>query len=275
MNAPLITLNDGNQMPQLGYGLWQVPDDVAVNSVLTAFKAGYRSVDSAQIYQNESGLGKAIQESGLNPAELFITTKIWNEEQGYDKTLRSFDVSMEKLGLSKLDLLLIHWPSPHRGLYTETWKALIQLKKDKRVSSIGVSNFRAEDLTKIIDETGVTPAINQIELHPHFQQKQLRNLHKKLGIQTECWSPLGQGHVIEDDIIRKIADKYKKSPAQIIIRWHLDMGFVVIPKSVTPTRIVENFDVFDFKLNGDDLATIEAMDKTDGRIGPDPETAAF
>lgn len=275
MKSPLITLNDGNKMPQLGYGLWQVPDDVAVNSVLTAFKAGYRSVDSAQIYQNETGLGLAIKESGLNPSELFITTKIWNEEQGYDKTMRSFDVSMQKLGLDKLNLLLIHWPSPHRNLYSETWKALIQLQKDKRVTSIGVSNFRAEDLNKIVQESGVVPAINQIELHPHFQQQELRALHKKLGIQTECWSPLGQGHVIEDDIIRKIADKYKKSPAQVIIRWHLDMGFVVIPKSVTPTRIAENFDVFDFKLDADDLQTIEEMDNAEGRIGPDPATAAF
>lgn len=270
-----ITFNDKHIMPQLGFGLWQVSDEDAEKSVLEAFKVGYRSIDSAQIYQNESGLGEAIKKSGLRKEDLFITTKIWNDEQGYDKTMKSFDVSMKKLGLETLDLLLIHWPSSHRGLYVETWKALIQLKSDKRVQSIGVSNFTISNLQKIIDETSVVPVVNQIELHPHFQQKELRNFHAKVGIKTEAWSPLGQGQVIKDPIIAKIAQKYGKTPAQVILRWHLDNGLIVIPKSVTPSRIAENFDVFDFKLDESDMKTIEKLDSPDGRIGPNPDTANF
>ncbi len=274
MQNQKIVFNDGHSIPQLGFGLWQVTEG-AVDVVLEALKVGYRSIDGAQIYHNESALGEAIKKSGIKHEELFITTKIWNDEQGRDKTLRSFDVSMEKLGLDKLDLLLIHWSSPHRNLYTETWKALIEIKNSGRVKSIGVSNFHEDHLLKIIDATSVVPVVNQIELHPYFQQKTLRSFQEKLGIKTECWSPLGQGHVIKDPMIKKIADKYKKSPAQIIIRWHIDMGFIVIPKSVTPSRIKENFDVFNFKLSPEDLSEIEKLDDVNGRVGPNPSTAAF
>lgn len=270
-----IKLRDGNSMPQLGFGMWQVPDDVATSSVLEAFKAGYRSIDSAQIYENETGLGRAIKESGLPRNEMFITTKIWNAEQGFDTTMKSFEVSMKKLGLDTLDLLLIHWPSPHRNLYVETWKALVELQKSKRVTSIGVSNFRISDLERIINETSVVPAINQIELHPRFQQKELREFHKKHKIQTESWSPLGQGQLINDEIISKIAKKHKKSNAQVILRWHIQQDLIAIPKSVTPSRITENFQIFDFNLDADDMSEILRMDDKEGRIGPDPGTATF
>lgn len=271
----MITFNDKHIMPQLGFGLWQVTDEEAEQTVQEAFKVGYRSIDSAQIYQNESGLGRAIKNSGLNRQDLFITTKIWNEEQGYDKTLASFDISMQKLGLEQLDLLLIHWPSSHRSLYVETWKALIQLKKDNRVKSIGVSNFTQTNLQKIIDETSVVPVVNQIELHPHFQQRELREFHSKVGIKTECWSPLGRGQVLTDPVIGTIAAKHGKTPAQIIIRWHIENGFIVIPKSVTPSRIAENFNVFDFKLSDGDMREIEKLDNKEGRTGPNPDTAQF
>ena len=275
MHIPLIKLHDGNAIPQLGYGLWQVSDEETERVCVEAMKVGYRSIDCAQIYQNEMGLGRAIKSSGVKRDDLFITTKIWNSEQGYDNTLKSFDVSMKKLGLEKLDLLLIHWPSPHRDSYVETWKALIQLKKDKRVHSIGVSNFQTEHLQKIMDATSVAPVINQIEVHPRFQQKALRAFHEKNEIKTEAWSPLGQGQVIADPVIRKIADKHNRTPAQIILRWHLDKGLIAIPKSVTPSRIQENFKVFDFSLDPSDSTHIEKMDDLKGRIGPNPDNAEF
>ena len=275
MLIPTIKLNDHTSIPQLGFGLYLVPDEDTNSSVQQAFKSGYRSIDSAQIYQNEAGLGKAIKEGGLKRDELYITTKIWNSEQGYDSTLKSFDVSMNKLGLEKLDLLLIHWPSAHRGLYVETWKAMIQLQRNGRVKSIGVSNFAIEHLTKILDATSVVPVINQVELHPHFQQNELRAFHEKNNIKTEAWSPLGQGKVIADPVIKKIAEKYKKTPAQIILRWHMDNGLIAIPKSVTPSRIQENIQIFDFKLGPADLEMISRLDDKKGRIGPDPVTAEF
>ncbi len=274
MNAQ-ISFHDGHKISQLGFGMWQVAEATAVETLLVAMKAGYRAIDCAQIYHNEAPLGEAIKKCGLKRSDLYITTKIWNEEQGRDKTLTSFDVSMKKLGLEKLDLLLIHWPSPHRNLFTETWKTLIEIKKSGRVDSIGVSNFREEDLKKIMDASGVIPVVNQIELHPRFQQKTLRAYHEEFGIRTESWSPLGQGHVIADPVLKKIADKHKKTSAQVIIRWHIESGLIVIPKSVTPERIRENFDVFDFKLDADEMKLIEKMDDKNGRIGPDPGTAAF
>lgn len=275
MLMPTIKLNDHNSIPQLGFGLWQVTDDETTASVKEAFKAGYRSIDSAQVYQNEAGLGRAIKEGGVKREELFITTKIWNSEQGYDSTLKSFDVSMNKLGLEKLDLLLIHWPSAHRGLYVETWKAMIQLQRNGRVKSIGVSNFAIEHLNKIMEATPVVPVINQIELHPHFQQNELRAFHDQHQIKTEAWSPLGQGKVLADPVLKKIADKHGKSPAQIILRWHMENGLIAIPKSITPARIQENIKVFDFKLDASDLAAITKLDDKKGRIGPDPVTAEF
>lgn len=273
--VPTIKLNDGNLMPQLGFGLWQVSDDQAEAATLEAFKAGYRSIDSAAIYGNEAGLGRAIAKSGLNRSDLFITTKLWNTEQGYDKALKAFEDSRKKLGVEKVDLYLVHWPSPQRGLFVESWKALVDLQKQGVVKSIGVSNFTTDHLQQIMDATGVAPTLNQVELHPEFQQKELVTFHQKHGIQTECWSPLGQGQTLQNPTIKNIAKKHGKSAAQVIIRWHLQSGFIVIPKSVTPSRIQENFQVFDFKLDGDDTAMIAKLDSATGRIGPDPVKADF
>lgn len=275
MKVKAVELNDGNSMPQLGYGLWQVPDEETEKVVTDAIRIGYRSIDSAQVYGNEHGLGRAIKSCGLPRKELYITTKIWNSEHGYDSTLKSFEGSMKKLGTEYLDLLLIHWPAPKKNLYVETWKALVQLKKDGRVRSIGVSNFYPEHIEKIIDATSFIPAVNQVELHPRFQQLELRSFHEKHNIRTESWSPLGQGKVIADEVIRKIAEKHGKTPAQVIIRWHLENNLIAIPKSVTPSRIEENFNVFGFSLDERDLKDIASMNDKNGRIGPDPMTADF
>jgi 2,5-diketo-D-gluconate reductase A len=236
---------------------------------------GYRHIATAAIYENEAGVGEGLRASGIGRQEVFITTKLWNADQGLDAALKGFDRSMQRLGLEVLDLYLIHWPSPRRGLYVDSWRALVRLHEERRVRSIGVSNFDAEQLQRIIGETGVTPVLNQIELHPHFQQRALIQTHQALGIATESWSPLGQGKALADPVIGAIAARYGRTPAQIIIRWHLDLGLIVIPKSVTPQRIAENFDVFDFKLNSADLAAIASLDSPRGRIGPDPTAARF
>lgn len=270
-----IRFNDGNQIPQLGFGVWQVPNEGANAAVTAAIKAGYRSIDTAAAYQNETGVGDALAASSVPAKDLFITTKLWNADQGYDSTLRAFDASMKKLRLDKLDLYLIHWPVPSRDRYLDSWKAFIKLREEGRVTSIGVSNFQVPHLERLKAETGVVPAINQIELHPRFQQKALRDYHAKEGIATEAWSPLGQGRLLDEPAIAVIAKKYGKSPAQVILRWHLDIGNVVIPKSVTPARIVENFNVFDFKLAAEDIAAIATLDDAKGKIGPDPDTFAM
>ncbi|WP_413559571.1 aldo/keto reductase [Bdellovibrio sp. HCB209] len=270
-----VTLRDNTKMPQLGFGVWQVSDDGAEAAVSEAFKVGYRSIDTAAIYRNEAGVGRAIKNSGLARNDMYITTKLWNEDQGYDKAMKAVDSSLKKLGIEQVDLYLVHWPSPQRGLYMETWKAMVEIKKQGKAKSIGVSNFMPEHLTRIIDATGEVPVLNQIELHPNFQQKELREFHAKHGIFTECWSPLGQGKAINSNAIKEIADKHGKTPAQVILRWHLQNNFIVIPKSVTPSRIKENFEVNDFKLGADDMAKIEKLDAKDGRIGPNPMTAEF
>jgi len=268
---PRLKLNDANDFPQFGLGVWQVPNDGAAAAVLTAIEAGYRAIDTAAGYNNEEGVGEAIARSPVPRSELTITTKLRNDEQGYDAALRAFDRSMKYLRLEKLDLFLIHWPVPQRGLYVETWKAFIRLREEGRIRSIGVSNFMPGHLTRLIEETGVTPAVNQIELHPRFQQKTSRGFHAAKGIATQSWSPLGQGKVLADATIGELAKKYGRTPAQIIIRWHLDNGLIVIPKSVTPARIRENIGVFDFKLAAEDLARIDALDDAGGRIGPHPD----
>lgn len=265
-----ITLNDGNSIPRLGFGVWQVPNESAPAVVGEAFKVGYRSVDTAQGYDNESGVGEAIRASGLPRDELFITTKLRNSLQGYDAALAAFDQSMERLGLETLDLFLIHWPMPAAGLYLETWKAFVRLQQEGRVRSIGVSNFRVEELERISAETGVLPAVNQIELHPAFQQRRLTEYHRARGIATESWSPLGRGKFFGHPVFAGIAAAHGVTPAQAVIRWHLDQGFIVIPKTVTPARIAENFDVFGWELTAAEAAAVAALDDPEGRTGPDP-----
>ena len=246
-----------------------------MTAVQAALEAGYRHIDTAAAYENEEGVGKGIHASGVARDEIFLTTKVRNDDQGYDSTLKALDASLKRLGQDYVDLYLIHWPSPRRGLYVDTWRALIKAQEDGRVRSIGVSNFAAEHLDRIIDETGVTPVLNQIELHPRFQQKRLREVHAQRGIKTQSWSPLGQGQLLSDPVIARIAAKHGRTPAQTIIRWHIDNGLIVIPKSVTPGRIVENFNVFDFALDAEDIAAVAGLDDPSGRIGSDPMTATF
>ncbi|WTU15369.1 aldo/keto reductase [Streptomyces sp. NBC_00075] len=259
-------------MPQLGFGVWQVPDDEAERAVATALETGYRSIDTAAIYGNEEGTGKAIAASGVPREDLFVTTKLWNGDQGYESTLRAFDTSLEKLGLEYVDLYLIHWPQPAKGRFVDTYKAFEKLAVDGRAKAIGVSNFLPEHLDRLLAETSVIPAVNQIELHPHLQQHAAREYHAEQGIATEAWSPLGSGKgLLEVPAIVAIAQKHGRTPAQIVLRWHLQLGNVVIPKSVTPSRIKENIEVFDFSLDTEDLAAISALNE-DRRLGPDPAT---
>ncbi len=252
--------------------MFQIPAQQTRQTVLDAFEIGYRHVDTAAIYKNEEGVGEAIASAGLPREQLFITTKLWNDQQGYDSTLRAFDESMKKLRLDRLDLYLIHWPCPQRGDYLDTWKAFLRLREEGRVTSIGVSNFRVQDIELLISETGETPVVNQIELHPYLQQQKLVEYHAANGIATEAWSPLARGgEVLADPVIKALADKYGKTAAQVVLRWHLDNGFVVFPKSSHAERLRENFDLFDFSLDPDDLAKIATLD-CGQRIGPDPDT---
>jgi len=273
MTVPGIKLNDGNTIPQLGFGVWQVGNDEAAAVVGKALDVGYRHIDTAAIYGNEEGVGKALKTSGVARGDIFLTTKLWNADQGYDSAFRAFDASLKRLGTDYVDLYLIHWPVPAQDRFLDTWRALIKLREDGLVKSIGVSNFRIADLERIISETDVAPVLNQIELHPQFQQNELRVFHEKKGIATEAWSPLGQGRILEHPTLRQIAEKHGKTVAQIILRWHLDIGNIVIPKSVTPARIEENFDVFGFKLTSGDHDAISALNNgQNGRIGPHPDS---
>lgn len=269
--VPSVVLNDGSVIPKLGFGVFQVPEAEAATTVSAALEAGYRSIDTASVYGNEAGVGKAVRESGLPRDEVYLTTKVWNSDQGYDATLRAFEVSMGRLGLEHLDLYLIHWPVASADRYVDTFRALQSLKAQGRVSSIGVSNFTRQHLERVIGETGEAPVLNQIELHPALVQAPLRAFHTEHGIVTEAWSPLGQGAALKDPAIAEIATQTGRTPAQVIIRWHLQLGNVVIPKSVTPSRIRENFDVFSFELTPGQMQEITALD-TGTRVGPDPET---
>jgi len=272
---PTVKLHDGNLIPQLGFGVWQVPDDEAETATAEALRVGYRLIDTAAAYKNESGVGRAIAASGVAREDLFITTKLWNADQGYDTTLRAFDASMDKLGLETLDLYLIHWACPEADRYVDTWKAFVKLAESGRVRSIGVSNFHQPHLERIIGETGVTPVMNQLETHPYLQQKQMRAFDAEHQIVTESWSPLGSGHgLLEDAVLTEIAQKHGVTPAQVVLAWHLQIGNVVIPKSVTPSRIAENFAAAPVKLSEDDMARIETLD-SGTRYGANPDTANF
>ncbi|MHA6691201.1 aldo/keto reductase [Devosia sp. A449] len=273
VNIPGVTLNDGKIIPQLGFGVWQVANDEVTVAVRTAIEAGYRSIDTAQGYGNEAGVGKAIAESGLGREELFITSKLRTSHQGYDSTIKSMMETLERMELDYLDMFLIHWPVPAHDRYCETWKAFVQLQSDGHVRSIGVSNFLPEHLERIIADSGVTPAVNQIELHPQFQQRDVRDLHARYNIAIESYSPLGSGSgLLDNKVIVEIAAKHGKAPAQAVIRWHLQQGLIVIPKSVHADRIKANLDVFDFALDADDMARIADLDRPNGKTGSDPAT---
>ncbi|GAB3159288.1 aldo/keto reductase [Amycolatopsis stemonae] len=271
-SVPAIELTNGVRMPQLGYGVFQVPDAETTAAVKAALEAGYRSIDTAAVYGNEKGVGQAIAESGLARDELFVTTKLWNSAQGYDSTLKAFDESMAKLGLEQLDLYLIHWPTPKRDKYLDTWKAFEKLYKDGRIRAIGVSNFQPAHLERLLDAAEIAPAVNQIELHPYLQQLEVREFDAKNGIATEAWSPLAKGgSLLGDPVIAELAVKHSRTPAQIVLRWHLQLGNVVIPKSVTPSRIAENFDLFGFTLSEEEMESLTPLDRGE-RTGPDPDS---
>ncbi len=266
-----LPLRDAGEIPQLGYGVFQVPPDDTVDVVTRAFGAGYRHIDTAAAYRNEAGVGQAVHASGLEREEVFVTTKCFNDDHGYEEARHAFKASLDRLGLEYVDLYLIHWPVPSRDKYVDTWRAFIELQSEGLVRSIGVSNFHQPHLERLISETGVTPSVNQIELHPLFQQTGLRREHEELGVLTEAWSPLAQGQVLDDPSLAEIARAHDKTPGQVVIRWHLQLGNVVIPKSVTQERIEQNLDVFDFELSEAEMEAIEALESGE-RIGPDPET---
>ena len=267
--SPHLDLHDGAAIPQLGFGVFQVPPQDTAEIVARAFETGYRHIDTAAAYGNEAGVGQAVRASGLRRDEVFVTTKCWNHDQGYEQAKHALRASLDRLEMDFVDLYLIHWPAPSRDLYVETWKAFIELQAEGLVRSIGVSNFEPPHLERIAAETGVVPVVNQVELHPGFQQVGLRREHEDRGIVTEAWSPLAQGEVLDDPVLTALADKHGRSPGQIVIRWHLQLGNVVIPKSATPERIEENFDVFGFHLSDADMEQIARLDAGE-RIGPDP-----
>lgn len=265
---PMLKLNDGNKIPCHGLGIWQIPPETTGNVVSGAIGLGYRLIDGAAFYGNEAGLGEGLRSTDVPRDQIFVTTKIWNDRHGHDETLRAFDESVARLGMNP-DLLLIHWPCPEKDLYVDTWRALIRLRDEERVKSIGVSNFAAEHLERIIYQTGVTPVLNQIELHPKMQQAALRSLHNRLGIVTQCWTPLGKGNAFDAAPVVQAAARTGKTPAQVILRWHVQLGCSAIPRSTNPGRQAENADIFDFTLTDEEMSAMAALD--DGtRLGPDP-----
>jgi 2,5-diketo-D-gluconate reductase A len=269
--VPQLTLNDGVEIPQLGFGVFQVPPDETAEAVTRAFQTGYRHIDTAAAYQNEASVGQAVKASGLDRDDVFITTKCFNDDHGYEQARKAFQASLNRLELEFIDLYLIHWPVPSQDKYVETWKAFTELQSEGLVRSIGVSNFQPAHLHRLIEETGVTPSVNQVELHPRLQQAGLRREHDDLGIATEAWSPLAQGAVLDDPTVTRLAEAHGKTPGQVVIRWHIQLGNIVIPKSVTPERIEENYDVFDFHLTEGEMEEMAGLDAGE-RIGPDPDT---
>ena len=272
--VPNVTLHDGIEIPQLGFGVFQVPPDDTEKVVEQALEAGYRHIDTAAAYRNEKGVGRAVANSAIPREDIFVTTKLWNSSQGFDSALETFDKSLGRLGMDYVDLYLIHWPVPSQDRFVDTWRAFERIHGEGGARTIGVSNFRIEDLERLEAETDIRPTVNQVELHPQMQQRELRSWHEDHGIATEAWSPLAQGAVIGDDTVAGIASAHGKTAAQAILRWHLQLGNVVIPKSVTPQRISENFDLFDFELSAEEMDAIGALDRGE-RIGPDPATFAL
>ncbi len=268
--VPDVVLDNGVSMPQVGFGVFQIPSGGTQKAVELALEAGYRSIDTATVYGNEHEVGLALAASGLGADEVFVTTKLWNDAQGVEAAGAAFEASMERLGLDTLDLYLIHWPAPARDLYPQTWGVFEELAGAGRVRAIGVSNFQVTHLQRLIDEFDIVPAVNQIELHPYLQQDELRAFHRKHGIATEAWSPLAKAEVIDDPAIAAIAERHHRTPAQVVLAWHLHLGNIVIPKSVTPERIVANLDIFDVPLDATDLDTIAGLERGH-RTGPDPD----
>jgi 2,5-diketo-D-gluconate reductase A len=269
MNSLMLN-TDGVQIPQLGFGVWQIPRDKTEQAVRLALEAGYRHIDTAAAYGNEEAVGRAVRAAGLPREKVFVTTKLWNTDHG--RAERAFDESLARLGLDYVDLFLIHWPAPRQDKYVQAWRALEKIYRDGRARAIGTSNFTVETLTRLMDETDLTPSINQIELHPYLQQREMRAFHEANGILTEAWGPLGQGRgLLGDPALAVLSEKHGRTPAQIVLRWHLQLGNVVIPKSATPARIKENVNVFDFLLDAEDMAAIGALNRG-MRLGPDPES---
>lgn len=271
--VPFIELNDHHNMPALGLGVWQIDDDKVGKVVNAAIDAGYRLIDTAQGYDNEAGVGAAIRDASVGREELFLASKLRTRSMGYDSALAGIRESLDALRVDYLDMFLIHWPTPGRDNFVATWKAFVEAQKDGLVRSIGVSNFLPEHVDRIIEATGVIPAVNQIETHPYYQQRDVREFHEKLGVRMESYSPLGHGEVLDDDVISDIAGRVGKSPAQVIIRWHLQEGLIVIPKSESPERVRANLDVFDFELSDKDMGLIAGLDDPKGgRTSSDPAT---
>jgi len=268
---PSTPLRGGAHIPQLGFGVFQIPPKETAEAVTLALEAGYRHIDTAAAYRNEGPVGQAVRASGVDRGEVFITTKCWNDHQGYEEAKQAFHASLGRLETDYVDLYLIHWPVPAHDRYVETWKAFIELRDEGLIRAIGVSNFQPAQLERVIGETGETPALNQVELHPYLQQQGLRHEHEQLGIVTEAWSPLAQGRVLDDPALVEIAGRHGRTTAQTVIRWQLQLGNVVIPKSATPRRIAENLDVFDFQLSDAEMHAIAELDRGE-RIGPDPDT---
>ena len=269
--VPIVALHDGVEIPQLGFGVFQVPPEDTQEVVEEALRVGYRHIDTAAAYGNEVGVGAAVAAAGVPREEVFVTTKLWNSRQGYDSTLSTFEKSLSRLKMDYVDLYLIHWPMPSEDLFLDTWRAFERIHEEGRARTIGVSNFRIEDLERLEQESAVRPTVNQIELHPHFQQVELRAWHAEHDIATEAWSPLAQARLLDDETIGALAAQHGKTPAQVILRWHLQIGNVAIPKSVNPERMRENFELFDFELGEAEMAAIERLD-TGRRSGPDPAT---
>ena len=270
MTVPNVVLNNGIEIPQVGFGVWRVPSAETQWAVKTALDAGYRHIDTAKLYGNEDGVGAAVRASGLDRDAVFVTSKVWNSDQGYDATLRAFDATMARLGFDVLDLYLIHWPRPEAGTAADTWRAMERLYADGRIRAIGVSNFRPEDLRRLLDTADVVPTVNQVELHPYLQQTDTRAANDAAGIATEAWAPIAKGgDLLRDPVVTGLAEKHERTPAQVVLRWHLQLDTIVIPKSVTPSRIEENIDVFDFDLDAADMAAVAGLDR-EGRTGPHP-----